>query len=90
MEGDDGEVGVGEHGGVDAAHGYRGRDGDHGDEEEVEKEDGCELQEFLILSGFGERVPGIYVVGVVFEFEKATEGEGETEGDVLGNYPGGG
>ena len=75
---------------MDTAHGYCGGDGDHGDEDEVEEEDGGELEEFLVLGGLGECVPSIYVVGVVFKFEDAAEGEGEAEGYVLGDQPGGG
>ena len=70
---------------MDTAHRHCGGDGDDGDEDEVEEEDDGELEEFLVLGGFGESVPGLYVVGVVLKFEDAAEGEGEAEGDVLGD-----
>ena len=90
VEGDDGEGVVGEHGGVDAAHGHGGGDGDEGDEDEVEEEDEGELQDLAPLAVFVERVPGVDVEGVVAQSEEPAQGQREAQGQVLGHEPGGG
>lgn len=90
MEGHDGEVLLGEHGGIDAAGEDGDGQGDEGGEGGVEGGEGGELGECDGELGVGEVVPGERVDGVCLEAPEAAQGQRRGEADVLGDGPGAG